>query len=107
MRRCVYAQVVSATVKRLERVVRQVMTEMDLTNIKALASEVVNMSEYRVQLFDYLKNRMAAIAPNLPILVGELVGARLIAHAGSLVSLAKKSTISRKNHSREQHTRFS
>ena len=32
---------------------------------------------------------MAAIAPNLTVLVGELVGARLIAHAGSLINLAK------------------
>eukprot|EP00959_Pyramimonas_sp_CCMP1952_P422727 8855416-Pyramimonas_sp.AAC.2 len=32
---------------------------------------------------------MQAIAPNLTVLVGELVGARLIAHAGSLMSLAK------------------
>lgn len=32
---------------------------------------------------------MIAIAPNLTILVGELVGARLIAHAGSLMNLAK------------------
>lgn len=32
---------------------------------------------------------MNAIAPNLTCLVGELVGARLIAHAGSLMSLAK------------------
>lgn len=30
-----------------------------------------------------------AIAPNLTVLVGETVGARLIAHAGSLVNLAK------------------
>merc|ERR1712038_527125 len=37
----------------------------------------------------YLKNRMMAIAPNLTILVGELVGARLIAHAGTLMNLAK------------------
>jgi len=36
-----------------------------------------------------LKNRMQAIAPNLSIMVGKLVGARLIAHAGSLMSLAK------------------
>jgi nucleolar protein 58 len=42
-----------------------------------------------VQLFDYLKNRMNAIAPNLTIMVGELVGARLIAHSGSLLNLAK------------------
>jgi len=32
---------------------------------------------------------MNAIAPNLTIMVGELVGARLIAHAGSLMNLAK------------------
>jgi nucleolar protein 58 len=32
---------------------------------------------------------MKAIAPNLTVLVGELVGARLIAHAGSLLNLAK------------------
>ncbi len=32
---------------------------------------------------------MNAIAPNLTVMVGELVGARLIAHAGSLMALAK------------------
>ena len=32
---------------------------------------------------------MAAVAPNLTVLVGELVGARLIAHVGSLINLAK------------------
>jgi RNA processing factor Prp31 len=51
--------------------------------------QVIDLSEYRAQLFDYLKSRMTAIAPNLTVLVGELVGARLIAHAGSLVNLAK------------------
>merc|ERR1712176_539959 len=44
---------------------------------------------YRSKLWEYLKNRMVAIAPNLTILVGELVGARLISHAGSLMNLAK------------------
>jgi nucleolar protein 58 len=33
---------------------------------------------------------MQAIAPNLSVMVGELVGARLIAHAGSLMNLAKQ-----------------
>lgn len=32
---------------------------------------------------------MQALAPNLTALVGEIVGARLICHAGSLVNLAK------------------
>lgn len=56
----------------------------------ACAVQVIELSEYRGQLFDYLKSRMAAVAPNLTVLVGELVGARLIAHAGSLINLAKQ-----------------
>ncbi len=60
-----------------------------MLNIELLADQVISMSEYRIQLFDYLKNRMAAIAPNLTVMVGELVGARLISHAGSLMNLAK------------------
>lgn len=66
------------------------ISEQDLINIKALAEQVINMMEYRATLFDYLKNRMHAIAPNLTMMVGELVGARLIAHAGSLMNLAKQ-----------------
>jgi nucleolar protein 58 len=65
------------------------ISEVDLLNIKSLCEQVVSLSEYRLQLFEYLKNRMAAIAPNLTVMVGELVGARLIAHAGSLINLAK------------------
>ena len=49
-----------------------------------LTPQIIQISDYRTQLYDYLKNRMMAIAPNLTIMVGELVGARLIAHAGQL-----------------------
>ena len=52
--------------------------------------QVVNIAQYRASLYEYLKHRMNAIAPNLTVMVGELVGARLIAHAGSLLSLAKQ-----------------
>lgn len=65
------------------------VSDEDIENISALCDQVISISEYREQLYDYLKNRMQAIAPNLTILVGELVGARLIAHAGSLLNLAK------------------
>jgi nucleolar protein 58 len=66
------------------------IAELDIINIQALAEQVLSMTEYRSQLYEYLKNRMNAIAPNLTILVGELVGARLISHAGSLMNLAKQ-----------------
>jgi nucleolar protein 58 len=65
------------------------VADLDIVNIQSLAEQVLSLTEYRLQLFEYLKNRMNAIAPNLTILVGELVGARLIAHAGSLMNLAK------------------
>jgi len=66
------------------------VSEEDMLNICALCDQVIALADYRAQLSEYLKNRMIAIAPNLTILVGELVGARLIAHAGSLVNLAKQ-----------------
>ena len=65
------------------------ITPIDLENIKALAEQIVDFAAYREQLSNYLSARMKAIAPNLTALVGELIGARLIAHAGSLTSLSK------------------
>ncbi|XP_039545360.1 nucleolar protein 58 [Pimephales promelas] len=65
------------------------VSEEDIANIMHLCDQVIEISEYRTQLYDYLKNRMMAIAPNLTVMVGELVGARLISHAGSLLNLAK------------------
>merc|ERR1719393_1036386 len=66
------------------------VSEEDVANIMMLTDQVIALSEYRAQLWEYLKNRMQAIAPNLSVMVGELVGARLIAHAGSLMNLAKQ-----------------
>ncbi|CAJ2511391.1 Uu.00g070160.m01.CDS01 [Anthostomella pinea] len=63
--------------------------EFDLDNIKMLAEQVISFTEYRQQLSQYLSSRMKAIAPNLTEVIGELVGARLIAHSGSLMKLAK------------------
>lgn len=65
------------------------ITTDDLDNIQSLAEQVVEFTEYRALLSGYLSARMVAIAPNLSALVGDLVGARLIAHAGSLMNLAK------------------
>ncbi|KAL4878636.1 hypothetical protein BJY04DRAFT_108803 [Aspergillus karnatakaensis] len=65
------------------------ISDEDLENIQALAEQVIGFSDYRSQLAGYITARMNAIAPNLTALVGDLVGARLIAHAGSLTNLSK------------------
>lgn len=65
------------------------ITEEDLNNIKSLAEQVIGYSTYRKDLSDYLENRMKAISPNMTELLGALVGARMIAHTGSLMNMAK------------------
>jgi nucleolar protein 58 len=65
------------------------ISDTDMAHIHSLCDQVISITEYRTQLSEYLRNRMQAIAPNLTALVGELVGARLISHAGSLMNLAK------------------
>lgn len=65
------------------------ISDSDLIHIHLLTDQVISITQYRTELYEYLRNRMTAIAPNLTALVGELVGARLIAHARSLLNLAK------------------
>jgi len=65
------------------------LSPLDQTTISRFADRVVSLCEYRKSLWKYLSDKMDAIAPNLTALIGELVGARLISHAGSLRNLAK------------------
>merc|ERR1711937_993211 len=50
---------------------------------------MVKLAEYRHKLSIYLTDKMEVVAPNLAALIGEIIGARLISHAGSLTNLAK------------------
>lgn len=65
------------------------ISKTDLHHIDLFASKVVSLHEYRQQLFAYLQAKMSTVAPNLAALIGEVVAARLISHAGSLTNLAK------------------
>jgi len=65
------------------------ISPIDLINIEAFASRVINLAEYRKGLLTYLQSKMNNVAPNLTSLLGETVAARLISHAGSLTNLAK------------------
>ncbi|KAI9676927.1 MAG: snoRNP complex protein nop56 [Caeruleum heppii] len=67
----------------------QDIAETDLENIASFAKRVVSLSQYRKSLHAYLVSKMGIVAPNLATLIGEVVGARLISHAGSLTNLSK------------------
>merc|ERR1711990_1306843 len=65
------------------------ISTFDLHNIISFVDRVVDLAAYRKSLHDYLSSKMSKVAPNLSSLIGEMVGARLISHAGSLTNLAK------------------
>ncbi|KAG0453417.1 hypothetical protein HPP92_024721 [Vanilla planifolia] len=67
----------------------QDLSPIDLINVQQFAQRVLDLAEYRKKLYEYLVTKMNDIAPNLTSLIGEVVGARLISHAGSLSNLAK------------------
>ena len=67
----------------------QDISEMDMENVVTFAEKVTKLADFRRELHAYLVEKMNIVAPNLATLIGEMVGARLIAHAGSLTNLSK------------------
>mgnify|MGYP000188546736 CR=1 FL=1 len=61
----------------------------DLENLRAICKTTLELYERRRELERYVEEAMDEVAPNLKALVGALLGARLIALAGSLENLAK------------------
>ena len=58
-------------------------------SLKILASEVIKLSELRTNLSSTIENLMEILAPNLKNMLTAIIGARLIAKAGSLLRLAQ------------------
>jgi len=65
------------------------LSPVDLKNVEYFCNNVTSLIKYREDLLGYLKDKMKKLAPNVSSLVGEVVAARLISHAGSLAALAK------------------
>ena len=65
------------------------LTEQDLEQITAMCKNALELSKRRDSLEKYIDSVMDEVAPNIRALVGSLLGARLIALAGTLNNLAK------------------
>merc|ERR1711884_675566 len=65
------------------------ISDIDLINVDHFSNQVVQLVECRKELQEYLRSKMKNVAPNLAALIGDVVGARLISHAGSITNLAK------------------
>ncbi|MFH1586692.1 MAG: C/D box methylation guide ribonucleoprotein complex aNOP56 subunit, partial [Candidatus Diapherotrites archaeon] len=62
--------------------------DSDLGEIKLLALNALNLKEERAFLGKYLEKGMAKMLPNFTELAGHIIGARLLAKAGSAKKLA-------------------
>jgi len=62
--------------------------EIDLMMVKNFADLIISMENYRINLELHLEGLMDEIAPNMKAIVGALIGAKLIAKAGTLQKLA-------------------
>jgi len=63
--------------------------ETDLAQVQMLSKNVLQLYKLRQKLENYLDTTMDEVAPNVKAIAGSLLGARLIALAGSLLSFAK------------------
>jgi nucleolar protein 56 len=81
--------VAQSIIDAAKRSMGQDIGESDMENVIAFAERVVSIAKYRKSLYQYLVSKMSVVAPNLAALIGEIVGARLISHAGSLTNLSK------------------
>jgi nucleolar protein 56 len=66
------------------------MAKPDLAEIQALSKNVLEMYELRKNMENYVEQTMEEVAPNTKAVAGALLGARLIAIAGSLQNLAMR-----------------
>jgi len=82
-----------AKVKRIVKAVQPSMgaelAEEDIDQIRVMCKNTLSLYDMRQKLETYLDSAMEEVAPNIRVLAGSLLGARLIALAGGLNNLAK------------------
>ncbi|MGA2680699.1 MAG: C/D box methylation guide ribonucleoprotein complex aNOP56 subunit [Candidatus Bathyarchaeia archaeon] len=77
-------------VKAVEASMGADIAELDLQQIQALAKNILEFYELRKNMENYIDRIMEEMAPNIRVVAGALLGARLIAIAGSLQNLAMR-----------------
>ena len=64
------------------------INEIDLEMMNSYAKSIYELQQTRKNIEDYIDKKMEEIAPNLRLLVGSTLGAKLISHAGGIKRLA-------------------
>nr|KAG5707554.1 hypothetical protein BaRGS_001102 [Batillaria attramentaria] len=65
------------------------LSDEDLATVSEACDMAVDLNEQKKRIFEYVESRMTFIAPNLSVLVGASVAAKLMGVAGGLTNLSK------------------
>ena len=64
------------------------ISDINLSIVQSIAKQIIDLHELRKKLDEHVETEMKKIAPNLSIILGAAVGARMLEKAGSLKRLA-------------------
>ncbi len=64
------------------------ITEENFAIVQSLAKQILDLFELRKNIEGHIDKQMQEVAPNISAILGTTVGARILAHAGSLKRLA-------------------
>ncbi|MEA2044765.1 MAG: ribonucleotide-diphosphate reductase subunit beta, partial [Thermoproteota archaeon] len=64
------------------------ISEKNFVIVQSLAKQILDLFELRKNIEDHVNEQMKEEAPNISAILGTMVGARILAHAGSLKRLA-------------------
>lgn len=70
-------------------IAHKTLSEADHAKCMMACDEIIGLDEARVQILTFVESRMNFIAPNLTVLVGSSIAAKLLSAAGGLTTLSK------------------
>lgn len=65
------------------------LTVEELQHIKEACDMAIDLTEFKLKIYEYVESRMTFIAPNLSAIVGASIAAKLVGLAGGLTKLSK------------------
>lgn len=65
------------------------LSDKDLETVMEGCEMAINLNKSKADIFEYVESRMTFIAPNLSIIVGASIAAKLMGSAGGLTNLSK------------------
>lgn len=65
------------------------LTELEFKEVQRACQDILELDEGRTKILKFMEHRMQALAPNVCVIVGPAIAAKLVAAAGGIAELAK------------------